>query len=149
MEGFPSRASEGAEPPIPAQRLGIDVSARYQDIRRITIAHFGRAGIEIEDLVQEVMLAILRRNEMPRSAYDPSKSGLSHYVYLIAHNVACNALEARRRHDRLALVPEPPEELADAHDPLAAYEHVRDSMRVSRTRPLNRDEVRGGRAILN
>lgn len=65
--------------------LGVDVAKKRTDIRRIVLKHFRVPGVLSDDLVQEVYLAILRGNELP-SAFDPSRSSFSHYVYIVARS---------------------------------------------------------------
>lgn len=131
-----------------ARKLGIDVAKKAGDIQRIALKFFRGTGLDPNDLVQDVLCAILRKNGTP-SAFDPSKASFSKYVYLVSRNVVCNALAKQKRHGRIALLPEVPEDVMDAHDPIAAFEHVEASMRVSRTRPLDRTRLRDGEAVLN
>lgn len=65
----------------------INVAAKYQDIRRIVLKHFSVPSIHPDDLVQDVVLRILEQNALP-CAWDPSRSSFSHYVYMVAGNVA-------------------------------------------------------------
>jgi DNA-directed RNA polymerase specialized sigma24 family protein len=82
-----------------ASPRGIDVAAKHTDIRRIVLKHFHVAGVHPDDLVQEVLAGILRRNQLPRSAYDPSRAAFSTYVYLVAHNVSARlARKEQRQH---------------------------------------------------
>lgn len=73
---------------------GIDVAAKREDIRLIVLRHFSVPGVHPDDLVQEVLLGILQRNQLPGSAWDPERGSFGTYVYLVAKNVA--ALLARR-----------------------------------------------------
>jgi DNA-directed RNA polymerase specialized sigma24 family protein len=136
------------------KKLGIDVASKYVDIRKLVSKFFTASKIDPEDLLQEVLLAIVRRNGTP-SAFNPAKSSFSHYVLLVAKNAISNYAEKRRRWDLdiLGLTyrvgsdaytdadPETSavEELADHRDPIGAFEHVESSLRLVRTRPLNRN----------
>ena len=107
---WPRVADDGTE-------LGIDVGAHYRDIRKITIAHFGRAvhGLEGDEIVQLVVEAILRRNYLP-STFDPRKSSRSHYIFIVAQNAVRNAIATEKRARRVALLDAPElEAAADAH----------------------------------
>jgi hypothetical protein len=67
-------------------RRGIDVARMYPEIRALVVAKFGQAGVDVEDLVQEVAAAIAVKNTSARSAFDPARSGFGHYVYLVARS---------------------------------------------------------------
>jgi hypothetical protein len=86
---------------------GVDITARHLDISRLAAAYWrqskrffkkregeGRAArrIECEDFVQDVLLTIHRRNDLP-SAYDPSRASLSKYVWKICFSVASHGTE--------------------------------------------------------
>jgi DNA-directed RNA polymerase specialized sigma24 family protein len=90
---WPRQADDGTP-------LGIDVSAKRADIRRIVVAGFGRSaersGVGVEDLVQTVFLAIWRRNRMP-CAFDPRRSSFGHYVHMVGDRQLKNLMDARKR----------------------------------------------------
>lgn len=71
--------------------IGIDVAARLHEIRKLLIAgRFHVPGHAPEDLLQQICLVILRRNEMP-SAFDPRKGcSFGHYIHMIARNECAN-----------------------------------------------------------
>ncbi|MFO0588821.1 MAG: hypothetical protein U0441_14825 [Polyangiaceae bacterium] len=88
---------------------GIDVAARHGDIKRIVAAWLrepktqswlkakraeGKAArrIELDDLVQDVILLVLRRQNTA-SAYDPSRASLSKYVRLCAFTAVTHAVD--------------------------------------------------------
>ena len=81
--------------------LGIDIAAKAEDVRRIVLAKFGHSatsrGIDPDDLVQTVLLAILRRNRMP-CAYDPRRSSFGHYVFRVTRSQFVNLTEVEARH---------------------------------------------------
>jgi RNA polymerase sigma factor (sigma-70 family) len=147
IELLPQEGEVGLEARQEVKRLGIDVRAKYQDIKKITLKHFRGSGIDPEDLVQEVMVAILKRNTT-KSAFDPSLSAFGHYVYMVAHNVLANALEKQRRYNREVMMVEPLE-MVDDRDTIGAFEAVHDSPRISRNRPLDRSKVDTKNAVLN
>ena len=93
---WPRRASDGTP-------LGIDLASKANDVRKIVGKfHFHAPGeqsdregsLELEDLLQDVYLAIQHRNKM-QSAFDPRKSSFGSYVYRIAKNVVLNSPEVR------------------------------------------------------
>src|SRR5690349_6981562 len=73
---------------------GINLVARAGEIRRIVGAKVRVASLDADDLLQEVYLAILRKNGTA-SAFDPSRSSFSHYIVLVARSTASHMLEAR------------------------------------------------------
>src|SRR5262245_13139553 len=50
---------------------GVDVSKCFHDIRLIVLKHFKVAGVQPDDLVQDVCETILHYNTLQGSAYDP------------------------------------------------------------------------------
>lgn len=64
-------------------------------MRRIVLAKFRGDRLDPDDLVQEVLLTIHRRNSL-HSAFDPAKSGFVHYVHIVAANVLGHMTEAPR-----------------------------------------------------
>ncbi len=88
------RLSDDAKVP-----LGIDVVAMMQDIKRIVHKFFRVDGYPMEELMQEVYVAIIHQN-YTRSAHNPSKSSFGHYVYMVANNVCVNLVHKKRRYDR-------------------------------------------------
>lgn len=73
---------------------GIDVAKKYQDIKKIFCHGFRPqllalrgSGVDEEDLLQEVYLGILSRNEKNgKGKFDPTRSSFSHYVHLVARS---------------------------------------------------------------
>ncbi|MFT3773000.1 MAG: sigma factor [Minicystis sp.] len=147
VELLPQEGEIGREATKAVQEHGIDVQKRYRDIYKITAAHFGRCGLDLDDLVQDVCAMILARNR-GASAFDPSKSSFSHYVFLQARNAVANALEKQKRWRREVLA-DTPLDPVDERDPIAAFETIYDSPRVSKGRPLDRSKVREGRSVMN
>jgi DNA-directed RNA polymerase specialized sigma24 family protein len=82
--------------------------------------------VDGDDLVQEVLAAIARKNTLPRSAYDPRRASFSKYVWIVARSTAANVAnrEGRLRRVRGTLIDagmvphEPPagDALEDVHD---------------------------------
>lgn len=90
---WPRMASDGVTP------LGIDVQAKRQDIIKITHKYFRVENVPMEELLQEIYVAIIHKNHT-HSAHDPRKSSFGHYVYMVANNVCINLVHRKRRHDR-------------------------------------------------
>lgn len=73
---------------------GIDLKKKYQDVKRIFFRGFQPqilalrgTGVDEEDLLQEVFLGILSRNQKNGSGkFDPTRSSFSHYVHLVARS---------------------------------------------------------------
>lgn len=79
--------------------LGVDVKAKYEDIRKIVHKFFRVPEYAMEELIQEVCVAILNKNTT-RSAHDQRKSSFGHYVYMIADNVCINIVHRMERFER-------------------------------------------------
>jgi DNA-directed RNA polymerase specialized sigma24 family protein len=79
--------------------IGIDVEAKRQDIIKLTYKYYRVPGVSMDELLQEVFLAILHKNH-GNSAHDPRKSSFGHYVCMIANNVCINFANKRKRLDR-------------------------------------------------
>ena len=99
---------------------GVDITARWKDIQRLAMAYYrapktqeylrasaaaGHAGrrMEAEDFVQEVALAIHRKNGTS-GAYDPARGTLGTYVWRVCFSVASHGTE---RLDGETLLPDP------------------------------------------
>lgn len=91
---WPRRAADD-----PEVELGVDVEAKVQDITKIVHKYFRVVGIPMEELMQEVFVAIIHKNHT-RSAHDPRKSSFGHYVYMIANNVCINLVHKKKRYDK-------------------------------------------------
>ncbi|KYG11423.1 hypothetical protein BE21_57575 [Sorangium cellulosum] len=78
--------------------LGVDLSRLHADVRKIVLKHFksALAWVEADDLVQEVYLAIARKNTQ-NCAFDPRKASLGKYVFTVANSVVLNLGDKRRR----------------------------------------------------
>jgi len=74
--------------------IGIDLAKSHQDVTRIVWKFFHVPGHPMEDLVQDVLLAIHRRNFTP-SAFDPRKAKFATYTFMIAENVCRNLVASR------------------------------------------------------
>lgn len=87
---WPRTADDGVTP------LGIDVMAKRTDIVKIVHKYFRVSEVPMEELLQEVFLAIVHKN-CGRSSHDPRKSSFGHYVYMVANNVCINLVHRKRR----------------------------------------------------
>ena len=83
----------------PSVQVGVDVVTKRKDVIKITHKFFRVADISMEELIQEVFLAIIHKNHT-RSAHDPRKSSFGHYVYMIANNVCINLVHKKKRYDK-------------------------------------------------
>jgi len=79
--------------------LGVDVADKREDIVKIVYKFFKVPGISMDELLQEVFLAIIHKNHT-RSAHDPRKSSFGHYVYMVARNVCINLVHRKKRFER-------------------------------------------------
>jgi hypothetical protein len=79
--------------------LGVDVVAKRQDIIKIVHKFFKVESISMDELLQEVYVAIIHKN-CTRSAHDSRKSSFGHYIYMVANNVCINLVHRKRRHDK-------------------------------------------------
>lgn len=87
---WPRTGDDGRTP------LGIDVIAKKKDIIKLVHSYFRVHEVPMEELLQEVFLAIVHKNG-GRSAHDPRKSSFGHYVYMVANNVCINLVHRKRR----------------------------------------------------
>lgn len=84
---------------MPIVDVGVDVVAKKQDVIKIVHKFFHVHDVPMEELLQEVFVAIIHKNHT-RSAHDPRKSSFGHYVYMVANNVCINLVHRNRRHSR-------------------------------------------------
>lgn len=97
---WPRRSEVDPENPgAPIVELGVCVKAKRDDITKIVYKHFRVPGVPMEELIQEVFLAILHKN-YTRSAHNPAKSSFGHYVYMVANNVCINLVQKKKRYDK-------------------------------------------------
>lgn len=89
---WPRRDTDGTQ-------LGVDVADKREDIIKIVYKFFKVPGISMEELLQEVFLAIIHKNHT-RSAHDPRKSSFGHYIYMVARNVCINLVHRKKRFER-------------------------------------------------
>ena len=78
---------------------GIDVVAKRKDVIKIVYKYFRVPGVTMDELLQEVFLAIIHKNH-GKSAHNPSKSSFGHYVFMVANNVCINLVHRKKRFDR-------------------------------------------------
>lgn len=86
-------------PEDPSVQLGVDVEAKMQDIIKIIYKFFRVPNVSMDELLQEVFVAIIHKNGT-RSAHDPRKSSFGHYVYMVANNVCINLVHKNKRHEK-------------------------------------------------
>jgi len=79
--------------------LGVDVVAKRQDVIKIVHKFFKVESVSMDELLQEVYVAIIHKN-CTRSAHDSRKSSFGHYIYMVANNVCINLVHRKRRHDK-------------------------------------------------
>jgi hypothetical protein len=84
---------------IDGTELGVDVAAKREDIIKIVYKFFKVPGISMEELLQEVFLAIIHKNHT-HSAHDPRKSSFGHYVFMVARNVCINLVHRKKRFEK-------------------------------------------------
>ncbi|MGK3961335.1 RNA polymerase sigma factor [Sorangium sp. So ce1667] len=84
--------------------LGVDLRRLHADVRKIVLKHFksALAWVEADDLVQEVYLAIARKNTQ-NCAFDPRKASLGKYVWTVANSVVLNLGDKRKRGSHVVL----------------------------------------------
>ena len=79
--------------------VGVDLKLKRQDVIKIVHKFFKVEGVSMDDLLQEVYVAISHKNHTP-SAHNPKKSSFGHYVFMIANNVCINLVHKNKRHDK-------------------------------------------------
>lgn len=100
--GVPTGRPDPASLPWPRSAedgtpLGVDLSTAWLDVRRLMRARWKPpAGVSFEDYFQEACCLIARKNRT-RSAHDPRKSSLGHYVWMIVSNMGANMANQERR----------------------------------------------------
>ncbi len=86
---------------ISAPSLGIDLSRKAIDVKRLFYAGFAKKviamGYNPDDVLQEVYKGILVRNN-GKCPFDPSKSSFGHYVHMVS---GCIVSNYRRKFSRL------------------------------------------------
>ena len=78
---------------------GVNVSAKRKDVIKIVYKYFRVPGFPMEELLQEVFLAIVHKNH-GKSAHNPRKSSFGHYIFMVANNVCINLVHRKKRFDR-------------------------------------------------
>lgn len=86
-------------PDDPKVELGVNVVAKQTDIIKIVHKYFRVPDYPMEELMQEIFLAIIHKNHT-RSAHDPRKSSFGHYVYMVADHVCINIVHRKRRYEK-------------------------------------------------
>jgi len=81
-------------------KLGIDLSKRAHEVRKLLFAGFGRRmfqhGYDPEDVLQEVYKGLLIRNS-GKCPWDERKSSFGHYVHMVISCVLSNYHRKQRR----------------------------------------------------
>lgn len=94
-------ASASASASVPPSGLGIDLSRRGVEVRKLLHAGFGlrmaRAGYDPEDVLQEVYRGILVRNR-GKCPFDVRRSSFGHYVHMVIECVLSNYHRRESRH---------------------------------------------------
>ncbi len=130
-------------PDDPSVQLGVDVIAKEKDIVKIVHKFFRVHGVTMDELLQEVFLAIVHKNGT-RSAHDQRKSSFGHYVYMVANNVCVNLVHKRNRYDRERDCIDAPAGRDDGRSLLEVYESeasVDDAEETSRTDDMDHFET--------
>jgi RNA polymerase sigma factor (sigma-70 family) len=82
------------------KKLGIDVEAKYQDIKSIFYRHFApicfKNKVDAEEVLQEVYYGLEIRNR-GTCPFDPAKSSMSTYIVLVARGVVFNYLKKTKK----------------------------------------------------
>lgn len=105
--------------------LGIDVAAKQMDIVKIVHKYFKVKDVAMDELLQEVFLAVVHKNR-GRSAHDPRKSSFGHYVYMVANNVCINLVHRKRRQASESESLDAPHGPEDSRTLIETYEPERD-----------------------
>lgn len=86
--------------PKPKSKLGINVEEKKEDIKLLFYKRQApsviKAGLDPEDVLQEVYKGILIRNE-GICPYDPEKSAFSTYVVMVMNCIVMNLINKHRR----------------------------------------------------
>lgn len=86
---------------LPAAGLGIDLSQRAIEVRRLFFSGFARKvlwyGYDPEDVLQDIYQGIMVRNT-GKCSFDPAKSSFGHYIHMVC---GCIISNYRRRYSRL------------------------------------------------
>jgi hypothetical protein len=108
--------------PIDGTVLGVDVSKKARDIRKIALHVVPPPeGTDPDDFIQEIALTITRRNTLA-NPFDPRKGSFSHYIVMVAKSVRSHVIEREKRWGRHELTPEHEfNALLDESDPIDAY----------------------------
>lgn len=92
---WPRSASDGTP-------LGVDLSKKMLDVKRLALSQVrAPRGVDPEDFVSEVYLAIARKNKLPKSCFDPRRASFSHYVVVVAKSVKANLALAQSKWDAI------------------------------------------------
>lgn len=83
---------------------GLDMGARYDDVRRLVCAHpaFKRAvaeGYDADDLRQDVLLELVTLQRRPGSAYQPGRASFGKYVWMVTWTAVAQVRRKRRHRE--------------------------------------------------
>ena len=80
--------------------LGIDLSEKFLDVRRLFMAGFAQKvaqrGLDPEDVLQEVYKGLLVRNR-GKCPWDSRKATMGYYVYMVSNNILSNYTRKKER----------------------------------------------------
>lgn len=79
--------------------LGVDVVAKEKDIIKIIHKFFKVKDVSMDELLQDVFVAIIHKN-YSRSAHDPRKSSFGHYIFMIGNHVCISLVHKKKRYER-------------------------------------------------
>ena len=100
VENRAGQESEHRESISVAGPVGIDLSKKSEDVRRLLFAGFGRriyaSGYDPEDVLQEVYRKLLVANQ-GKSPWDPNKSKFGHYVHMVCGSALSNYHRKQKR----------------------------------------------------
>lgn len=76
-------------------KLGLDLTEYFEDISKIIKSKFPVQGSDADDLIQNVCKKLVKLNKS--APYDPTRSSVSHYVYMVASSVFKSGLRKEKR----------------------------------------------------
>ena len=82
---------------------GIDLNTYYPDVVRMVHKRFRTYGIPPEDLIQEVCVALLKKNKGSNSFDTARGMKPSSYIYMVARSTALNLNRHNRRYSKEVL----------------------------------------------
>lgn len=95
LASLPRRAKGAKRPPSTPGRMtiGIDLTNRYEEVRKIIYKGFKArilaSGFDLEDVVQEICLGLVVRNN-GKCPWDARKSSFGHYIHMVTSCLLAN-----------------------------------------------------------